>query len=119
MTAGPSSPGVGPPLYQPAGKPVGGTSKVPSGSTPSSISAVSTPIAGICRRIGVDLDRCGASGVGVATGVGKAGVGKAGVGVPPVARAIGGTEGATSPRGQPTPTAVPTTIMATTAAPAR
>src|SRR5450756_2033290 len=119
MTAGPSSPGVGPPLYQPAGKPLGGTSKVPSGSNPSSISSVSTPIAGICRRIGVDLDRCGASGVGATTGVGGVGLGAAGLGAAPVARAIGGTDGATTSRGEPTPTAAPTTIMATTAAPAR
>src|SRR5450756_2087998 len=88
MTAGPSSPGVGPPLYQPAGKPLGGTSKVPSGSNPSSISSVSTPIAGICRRIGVDLDRCGASGVGATTGAGGAVLGEAGLGAALVASCL-------------------------------
>ena len=57
MTAGPSSPGVGAPVYHPAGKPAGGTSIVPSSCRPSSISVESTPIAGISRRTGADLPR--------------------------------------------------------------
>src|SRR5665647_2738472 len=57
MIAGPSSPGVGPPVYQPAGKPPGGTSKDPSARRPSFIRVESTPIALICRRTGNDLAR--------------------------------------------------------------
>src|SRR5665648_112511 len=52
MIAGPSSPGVGAPVYQPAGKPPGGTAMVPSACRPSAISSESTPIAGICTRTG-------------------------------------------------------------------
>src|SRR5450631_251946 len=55
MTAGPTSPGVGPPVYQPAGKPLGGTCKDPSARNPRSINLESTPIASICRRTGTDL----------------------------------------------------------------
>src|ERR1019366_3200861 len=55
MTAGPSSPGVGPPVYQPAGKPLGGTCSDPSARSPRSINLESTPIAAICRRTGTDL----------------------------------------------------------------
>src|SRR5450830_214205 len=68
MIAGPSSPGVGAPVYQPAGNPLGGTSIVPSAFSPRSISGESTPIAGICRRTGLDFARWAAStGVGAAT----------------------------------------------------
>src|SRR5450759_4074106 len=73
MIAGPSSPGVGAPVYQPAGKPTGGTSIVPSAFNPSAISLESTPIAGICRRTGVDFDKCGAwTTSGATTGGGTA-----------------------------------------------
>lgn len=41
-------------MYQPAGKPPGGTSSVPSGINPRSIRAASTPITGILTRSGVD-----------------------------------------------------------------
>src|SRR5450830_494078 len=72
MIAGPSSPGVGAPVYQPAGNPLGGTSIVPSAFSPRSISGESTPIAGICRRTGFDFARWGAS-----TGVGAGMLGAA------------------------------------------
>jgi hypothetical protein len=65
MIAGPSSPGVGPPVYQPAGKPLGGTSSDPSARKPRSISPESTPIAAIRTRTGVDL----ASGTASTTGL--------------------------------------------------
>lgn len=52
-------------MYQPAGKPSGGTSIVPSPRKPRPISPESTPIAGIRTRTGVDL----ASGVTPAAGV--------------------------------------------------
>jgi hypothetical protein len=42
-------------VYQPAGKPDGGTCSDPSTCNPSCISAESTPIAGIRTRTGVDL----------------------------------------------------------------
>jgi hypothetical protein len=48
--------GVGTPVYQPAGKPDGGTCSDPSTCNPSCISAESTPIAGMRTRTGVDLD---------------------------------------------------------------
>src|SRR5674476_821993 len=54
MIAGPNSPGVGPPVYQPAGKPLGGTSSDPSARKPRSIRPESTPIAAIRTRTGVD-----------------------------------------------------------------
>jgi hypothetical protein len=54
MTAGPSSPGVGPPLYHPAGKPPVGTCIDPSLRRPRLIKVVSTPMEAICRRTGVD-----------------------------------------------------------------
>src|SRR5665647_1271922 len=57
MIAGPSSPGVGPPVYHPAGKALGGTSIDPSVRRPRCIRAESTPIAPICRRTGEDLAR--------------------------------------------------------------
>src|SRR5450631_20441 len=57
ITAGPRSPGVGPPVYHPAGKPPGGTCIDPSARRPRLIRAESTPIAAICRRTGDDLDR--------------------------------------------------------------
>ena len=57
MIAGPTCPGVGIPVYQPAGKPLGGTCMVPSAFKPRSISLESTPIAAICRRTGTDLGR--------------------------------------------------------------
>src|SRR5450756_1879387 len=57
MIAGPSSPGVGPPVYQPAGKASGGTPIDPSALRPRSIKVESTPIAPICRRTGEDLAR--------------------------------------------------------------
>src|ERR1035438_3181932 len=74
MTAGPSSPGVGPPVYQPAGKPPGGTCIEPSARRPSAIKVVSTPIAGICRRVGVDLLRWGALSTAAAVELDPAGV---------------------------------------------
>src|SRR5665647_2450617 len=79
MIAGPSSPGVGAPVYQPAGKPSGGTSMVPSACSPSSISSESTPIAGICTRTGTER----ASGV-APTQVGFAGGPGATTGASPV-----------------------------------
>ncbi len=54
MIAGPRSPGLGAPVYQPAGNPVGGSCIVPSSCNPKPISAESTPIAGICTRTGTD-----------------------------------------------------------------
>src|SRR5688572_27621010 len=54
MIAGPSSPGVGAPVYQPAGKPSGGTSSEPSDCNPRSISPESTPMAGIPILTGVE-----------------------------------------------------------------
>src|SRR5450759_2564282 len=113
MIAGPSSPGVGAPVYQPAGKPTGGTSIVPSAFNPSAISLESTPIAGICRRTGVDFDKCGAwttSGAtkGSGTALGTTTLGTAMVGAP-----IDGAGAA--PRSLEQPTA-PTPIIATRAA---
>src|SRR5665811_407426 len=64
MIAGPNSPGVGPPVYQPAGKPLGGTSSDPSARKPRSISPESTPIAAIRTRTGVDLASGAASTAG-------------------------------------------------------
>ena len=52
MTEGPSSPGVGDPVYQPAGNPFGGTSRLPSSSSPNLINDESTPMAGIKIRVG-------------------------------------------------------------------
>src|SRR3954463_6975321 len=54
MTAGPTSPGTGAPVNQPAGKPPGGTSNDPSSSSPRDINCESTPIAGTCNRTGGD-----------------------------------------------------------------
>src|ERR1019366_10558422 len=55
MMAGPSSPGVGAPVYQPTGNAAGGTCSDPSASSPKSISVLSTPIDGTCTRTGADL----------------------------------------------------------------
>src|SRR5450631_2818611 len=55
MMAGPISPGVGAPVYQPAGNARGGTCSDPSASSPRSISVLSTPIDGTCTRTGADL----------------------------------------------------------------
>src|SRR6185437_12361555 len=55
MMAGPSCPGVGAPVYQPAGNAAGGTCSDPSASRPRSISVLSTPIDGTCTRTGADL----------------------------------------------------------------
>jgi hypothetical protein len=59
MIEGPISPGVGLNWYHPAGKAPGGTDIDPSGSRPSFIRDVSTPITGTCKRTGSDLLRCG------------------------------------------------------------
>ena len=64
MIARPNSPGVGPPVYQPAGKALGGTSSDPSARKPRSISPESTPIAAIRTRTGVDLASGAASTAG-------------------------------------------------------
>src|SRR5665811_2407292 len=117
MIAGPSSPGVGAPVYQPAGKPSGGTSMVPSACRPSSISSESTPIAGICTRTGTER------AIGVApTQVGFAGeAGGAGarVSTTTVGRTAGGSGAPVlAPGLAPGPPAVtmaPTTASSTTA----
>ena len=44
-------------MYQPAGKPPGGTCIDPSARRPRAIKAESTPIEAICRRTGEDLAR--------------------------------------------------------------
>src|SRR5689334_582160 len=56
ITDGPVSPGVGDPLYQPAGAcaAIGGTATVPSGARPSDITDVSTPSDGMRSRSGSD-----------------------------------------------------------------
>src|SRR5665648_269888 len=96
MIAGPSSPGVGAPVYQPAGKPSGGTSMVPSACRPSSISSESTPIAGICMRTGTEraigvaptqvgfAGEAGEAGARVSTTVGRAAGGSGAPGLAPV-----------------------------------
>src|SRR5450432_397909 len=65
MMAGPSSPGVGAPVYQPAGKPEGGTSSEPSDVRPRSIKLLSTPIDGTWTRTGTERPIGGASMIGV------------------------------------------------------
>lgn len=47
ITAGPRSPGRGPPVNQPAIDASGGTATLPSASNPTATSTLSTPIAGI------------------------------------------------------------------------
>src|SRR5450830_1697808 len=113
MIAGPSSPGVGAPVYQPAGKPTGGTSIVPSAFNPSAISLESTPIAGIVTRTGTDLDRCGAWTAGVATSLGATARGTTTLGAALVAAEIDRAGTAAGSLEQPT---VPTPIIATRAA---
>src|SRR5659263_94229 len=113
MIAGPSSPGVGAPVYQPAGKPTGGTSIVPSAFNPSAISLESTPIAGICRRTGVDFDKCAAWTAGVATSLGATARGTTTLGATLVGVPIDGAGAAPGSLEQPT---VPTAIIATRAA---
>src|SRR5665811_112570 len=109
MIAVPSSPGVAIPVYQPAGKPRGGTSRVLSFFSPRAIRSESTPIAAICRRTGTDLARC----AGVTTrGTGTTGlVGEADVATGFDAEADGVTATTVSPE-QP---AVPTAIVANNA----
>src|SRR5665647_2150577 len=116
MTAGPSSPGVGAPVYQPAGKPSGGTSMVPSAFRPSSISSESTPIAGICTRTGTErasgvaptqagfAGEAGGAGARVSTTVGRA---AGGSGAPVLAPGLA--------PGPPAVTMAPTTASSTTA----
>src|SRR3978361_1598641 len=70
MIAGPSSPGVGAPVNQPAGKAPGGVSSVPSFFRPRSIRVELTPMDGITTRVGTDLD----IGVTCRTCTGTAGV---------------------------------------------
>ena len=53
--AGPNSPGVGAPVYQPAGKPGRRHLQRPVARNPSCINVESTPMAGICTRTGADL----------------------------------------------------------------
>src|SRR5450756_414621 len=113
MIAGPSSPGVGAPVYQPAGKPTGGTSIVPSAFNPSAISLESTPIAGIVTRTGTDLDRCGAWTAGVATSLGATARGTTTLGAALVPAEIDKAGTAAGSLEQPK---VPTPIIATRAA---
>ena len=51
ITAGPSSPGVGAPEYQPASAPLAGTSMVPSGRSPSSIVRTLRSSVGMITRV--------------------------------------------------------------------
>src|SRR5258708_28266584 len=55
MIEGPSSPGVGAPVYQPAGNPDGGTWSEPSAFRPSFINVLLTPMLGTVRLTGADL----------------------------------------------------------------
>ena len=54
MIDGPSSPGVGEPVYQPATAPLVGTCSIPFDTKPSLIIEESTPIEGIVIFIGAD-----------------------------------------------------------------
>src|SRR5674536_42226 len=120
MIAGPSSPGVGAPVYQPAGKPPGGTSIVPSACRPSSISSESTPIAGICTRTGTErasgvaptqagfAGEAGGAGARVSTTVGRAAGGSGAPVLAPVVAPV------VAP-GPPAVTMAPTTASSTTA----
>src|SRR5450759_4827385 len=111
MIAGPSSPGVGAPVNQPAGKPLGGTCMVPSAFRPRSMSLESTPIAAICRRTGTDLDRCAAATTGGLAGLDdRVGVGEDAT-EPDVAAG-----GGPAPRVWPEQPAVATAKMASRAA---
>src|SRR5450759_1358210 len=96
MTAGPSSPGVGPPLYQPAGKPPDGTSIDPSFRRPRFIRVESTLIEAICTRTGVDLARWKASTTGVGALPGAGADVEPGVGADEV-RPVAAAGGATAP----------------------
>src|SRR5262249_30031603 len=77
-TAGPASPGTGPSLYQPAWPGSDGTWMVPSDARPRSVTAASTPIAGMRMWTGSGLWRAPATGgdpeppstgIGVVTGM--------------------------------------------------
>src|SRR5688572_28011297 len=52
MTAGPVSPGTGPPVYQPATAGSAGGTSAPAGSSPTPVSGTSTPAAGTRTRTG-------------------------------------------------------------------
>ena len=54
MTEGPCCPGVGDPVYQPAGKAPGGTCNVSFACSPKRITAEWTEIEGIVMRTGVE-----------------------------------------------------------------
>src|SRR5450631_2488148 len=108
MTAGPSSPGLGPPVYQPAGKPLGGTSIDPSVRRPRFISAESTPIEVICRRTGADL----ASPAAFPT---RAAVGLAAGGVQDSARLVAETGGGAAAPLRPEQPVAPMAAVASTA----
>src|SRR5450756_3142262 len=124
MIAGPSSPGVGAPVYQPAGKPPGGTSIVPSACSPRSISSESTPIAGICTRTGTErasgvaptqvgfAGEAGGAGARVSTTVGRA---AGGSGAPVLAPGLAPGLAPVLAPGPPAVTMAPTTASSTTA----
>src|SRR5665647_834835 len=99
MIAVPSSPGVAIPVYQPAGKPRGRTSRVLSFFSPRAIRSESTPIAAICRRTGTDLARC--------AGVTTRGTGTTGF--------VGEADVVTATTVSPEQPAVPTAIVANNA----
>ncbi|OPZ76126.1 MAG: hypothetical protein BWY79_01769 [Actinobacteria bacterium ADurb.Bin444] len=77
MTAGPTAPGAGPSLYQPA-RPNAGVSMAPSSSRPTGTNSAFTPRLGMTIRVGSTIGWVGkaatGSGVGANTPVGVIGV---------------------------------------------
>src|SRR5665647_2752345 len=104
MIAGPSSPGVGAPVYQPAGKPSGGTSMVPSACRPTGTERAS----GVAPTQVGFAGEAGGAGARVSTTVGRAAGGSGAPVLAPVVAPV------VAP-GPPAVTMAPTTANSTTA----